>query len=413
MKQPNRLKPSSDHHFSGTDIDRSRPLRFRLNGRTVNGFAGDTVLSAAIASGINEAGRHLGSPLALSERFAPPVLPSSQLHLPQNALPMARLPAIDGMELSTLGTMRAAPAPRRIADIIRSLTIGPNRSLGLHLDGASPLAGPWLDQEADTHLDTDLAVVGGGIAGLSAAWAAAQAGGRVLLIERRASAGGDARFFGAVEGEEAPDQVIKRLLQNLGSMPNVTILTGTEAFAITGQTLRAHSIDIIDGAPAGRVLAVAFKRLVLANGVIERLPVFPGNRMPGVAGALETYHRGVRHGVWPGKSTLFNTAVSVVYRLAMLASDAGIAIERITDTRTQPQSRFIEFSKAYGIRLVRGLAPASVTAAPSRQAGVLVHLAPTFEGVAQQVPPIWTELLVTSGGWQPDLGLWLMAGGQC
>ncbi|HEV7718604.1 MAG TPA: hypothetical protein VGO70_06475, partial [Arsenicitalea sp.] len=47
------------------------------------------------------------------------------------------------------------------------------------------------------------------------------------------------------------------------------------------------------------------------------------------------------------------------------------------------------------------------------QAGVLVHLAPTFEGVAQQVPPIWTELLVTSGGWQPDLGLWLMAGGQC
>jgi sarcosine oxidase subunit alpha len=412
-KQPNRLKPGSEHHFSGTDIDRSRPLRFRLNGRTVSGFFGDTVLSSALASGINEAGRHLGSPLALSERFAPPVLPSSQLHLPQNALPMARVPAIDGMELSTLGTMRAAPAPRRIADIIRTLAIGPNRSLGVHLDGASLLAGPWIDQPTDSNLETDMVVVGAGIAGLSAAMAAAEAGERVLLVERRATPGGDAKLFGAVEDEEPPDQVIKRLLENLGKMPNVTLLASTEAFAIAGRTLRAHTIEIVDGAPVGRVLAIAFKRLVLANGVLERLPVFPGNRLPGVMGVLEAYHWGVRHGVWQGKSALFNTAVSVAYRLAMLASDAGISIEKIADMRTQPQSRFIEFSKAYGIKLARGLAPESAAPAPSRQAGVLVHLAPTFEGVTQQAPALWTELLVTSGGWQPDLGLWLMAGGQC
>ena len=35
----------------GTWIDRSRPIRFTFDGRDVDGFAGDTVASALLASG--------------------------------------------------------------------------------------------------------------------------------------------------------------------------------------------------------------------------------------------------------------------------------------------------------------------------------------------------------------------------
>jgi sarcosine oxidase subunit alpha len=411
-EQPNRLSASLDHHFSGSEIDRSRPLRFRLNGRTVYGFAGDTVLSAAIASGLWEAGRSQGHPLALSDRFAPPVIALADLQSPERALPMARMPAVDGMDLATLGALLTVPAPRRFIETIRSFTTGPSRSLGQRVDSDATLMGPWLDLPTEASLEADLAVVGAGIAGLSAAKTAAEAGEQVIVIERQAGPGGDARLFGAVEDEEAPDETIARLIGELGALPNVIMLTRTEAFGLSDGVVRAHQIEIADGVPKGRVLAIAFRRLVLATGVVERLPVFPGNRLPGVTGALEAYHRAMRFGVWPGKSALFNTAASAVYRLAMFASDAGIRIEKITDMRVQPQSRFIEFSKAYGIKMGRGLAPSAAAVASSRKPGLLINLAPTFVG-GRSTEQIWTELLVTSGGWQPDLSLWLMAGGHC
>jgi methylglutamate dehydrogenase subunit C len=42
---------------AGTLIDRSRPLSFTFDGRVLGGFAGDTVASALLASGIRLVGR--------------------------------------------------------------------------------------------------------------------------------------------------------------------------------------------------------------------------------------------------------------------------------------------------------------------------------------------------------------------
>ena len=69
--EPNRLPAEGDHRFTGSEIDRQRPLRFRLDGHLIHGFAGDTVLSAALASGLIGAGKRANEPLALDERFAP------------------------------------------------------------------------------------------------------------------------------------------------------------------------------------------------------------------------------------------------------------------------------------------------------------------------------------------------------
>ena len=50
MAQPYRLA-------RGGRIDRARPVRFSFNGRTVEGYQGDTVASALLASGIHLVGR--------------------------------------------------------------------------------------------------------------------------------------------------------------------------------------------------------------------------------------------------------------------------------------------------------------------------------------------------------------------
>ena len=49
--QHNRLPAGTARGFGGSAIDRSHPLQFRLDGRLISGFAGDTVLSAALACG--------------------------------------------------------------------------------------------------------------------------------------------------------------------------------------------------------------------------------------------------------------------------------------------------------------------------------------------------------------------------
>src|SRR5690606_22646079 len=108
-QQPDRLDPG-DHHLAGSAIDRARPLQFRLDGRLIAGFAGDTVLSALLASGVDTAGRRDRAALALSSRHAPAIAFSALAGDRQSALPMARTPAGDGADYVTLAP-RAVHSP--------------------------------------------------------------------------------------------------------------------------------------------------------------------------------------------------------------------------------------------------------------------------------------------------------------
>ncbi len=96
--QPNRLPGGGAQRFGGREIDRGRPLRFWLDGRLIRGFAGDSVLSAALGSGIVAAGRRGGERLALDERLAPAVVVRRRGQRAGEALPMARMPAVDGLQ---------------------------------------------------------------------------------------------------------------------------------------------------------------------------------------------------------------------------------------------------------------------------------------------------------------------------
>lgn len=412
-RESNRLAAADTHKFSGTEIDRSRPLSFRLNGRQIEGFDGDTVLSAALSSGIEAVGLCRGEPIGLTERFAPAVVPAGAASDPTAALPMERMPALPGLDLVTLGSVRERIAAAGPLAKLRHWFFGPGRTLNLRLDDPAILGGAWRDLQPQTTLETDTLVIGGGLAGMTAAASAAAAGDVVVLLERRSWLGGDARFFGTIEGEEAPDAAIARLTGQLAGMRSVTMLTRTEAYGLSGTTVRAHQIEAHSGQASARALVVNAKRIVLATGAFERLPVFPGNRSPGTTGAAAAFHRADRYGLWLGKHTLFNTPHNFGYRLALLAKDAGIHVERITDSRVNPQSRFIDFCKASGIRLAGGLVPKAAIPAKGGLRGLSVRFAVAIEEITQEAAPIHADQFVAAGGWQPELSLWLAAGGRC
>ena len=396
--QLNRLAAEAGKGFGGSAIDRGKPLRFRLDGRLISGFAGDTVLSAALASGIDTLGRHGEHPLGLTLRAAPPIAYAALAADPQRALPMARTPALDGADLVTMGGSRRASLLARLFQ--------PGRTLGLVLDDPHALDEPWRQVRGVARDGGDLVVVGGGVAGLSAALAAARAGLRVTLVEAEPHPGGRSGLFGTQEGEDSPEASMGRLTAEVAASDAITVLTGTHAFALRPGLVRVHRVDLSGATAQGQVLDLAAPRIVLATGAVERLPLFAGNRLPGVVGTADAYALATRYGIWPGRRAVLATVSSPAYRLAMLASDAGIAIDRILDSRPRPSSRFIEFAKAYGIRQFPGTVPGS--AQPAKAGGtVSVHLPDRAEEEG-----IVTDRLVVCGGWQPDLTLWHVAGGD-
>ncbi|GLQ10261.1 hypothetical protein GCM10007913_21930 [Devosia yakushimensis] len=396
--QPHRLA-NGPHQLAGRLIDRGKPLQFRLDGRIISGFAGDSILSAALAAGIDTIGLRAKSPMALGTRFAPPILPARSAGDASRALPMHRVPATDGADYLTSVDM--AQRHNLIGRLLR-----PAHSLGVRLDGGA-LAQPWLDSPVNAEQHCDLLVIGGGVTGMAAALAGAKAGLSVVLSESASALGGHSRLFGTQDGEETPDESIARLSAAVAAA-GVVIWLGAEVTTLRPGLVRIHIVDATG--PEGRVVLVHTPRIVLATGAVERLPVFSGNRLPGVAGALEAFELADRYGIWPGQTALIATASSAAYRLAMLASDAGVTVTRILDARPQPQSRFIEFAKAYGITMAPGLVPASATARKGQGMALTPHLAIGRQTTPET--PLAADRLVVCGGWQPDLTLWHMAGGH-
>jgi sarcosine oxidase subunit alpha len=395
MAQVNRLPADAAHGFGGGAIDRSKPVSFKVDGRAVDGFAGDTVLTSLLANGIDSVGTYANIPVALDERAAPLLSARGE---PGLALPADRILAVSGLDLVTAG---AGEASRGLLGKLLSGFSSKPGTLGLRLDDLPPA--PWLDREPDVTLQADVLVVGGGVAGLSAA---SSVSGRVVLAERRPWLGGDARYFGTTGDDEAPDAAIARLAAG----HKAEVLLSAEVFAISGTTARVHQVSVAGGRLNARIVAIEAKRIVLATGSFERLPLFAGNRLPGVVGAIAAFHRADRYGVWLGKRALFSTPGGHGYRLALLAKDAGLDVQRIADTRLGPNSRFIDFCKASGVSFTNGLVPQSAVQVKGKP-GLTVGFAVAIDDIRQETSLTETDQFVAGGALQPDLSLWLHAGG--
>ena len=145
--------------------------------------------------------------------------------------------------------------------------------------GEAEFAASSLESPGEERIDCDVAVVGGGPAGVAAACRAAEAGARTVLLDEGAAPGG--QIFRHLPGREAPPAArawLARLAQS-----GAEIRAGASVFdaARTGASWRLLAL----GAGAGGVLAVSTRAIVLATGSRELFLPFPGWTLPGVYGA--------------------------------------------------------------------------------------------------------------------------------
>jgi len=167
---------------------------------------------------------------------------------------------------------------------------------------------------------TEILVVGGGPAGLSAAIVAAQLGAKVLLVDDNQKLGGQLvkqthRFFGSsardagIRGVTIADTLLEELAKHKKTL---TVLPETAVVGFYGD----GEAGILSAKAFERV---TFERAIVCTGAVENSLNFENNDLPGIygAGAVQTLMN--VHGIRPGNKILMvgsgNIGLIVSYQL--------------------------------------------------------------------------------------------------
>lgn len=193
---------------------------------------------------------------------------------------------------------------------------------------------------------TEIVVVGGGPAGLSAAINAASCGAKVMVIDRSSQLGGQLvkqthMFFGSqkqyasVRGIDITGILTKELLKY---KDNVEILKDATVIGLYDDGVLTVEKD-------GKYLKIKPQSIIVATGASEKFLTFPNNDLPGIygAGAVQTLMN--VYGVAPGNSVVMVGAGNIGLIVSYQLMQAGIKVKVIIDAAPRIGGYLVHASK--------------------------------------------------------------------
>jgi sarcosine oxidase subunit alpha len=315
----------------GSRIDRSRPLAFSFEGRQHTGFAGDTIASALAAA----------DQWVLSRSF--------KYHRPRGVFSIGAFEAAALVQVASEPNVAADVTQLQDGMIVTAQNVAGSlaRDRNAILDRLGrfmpvgfyyrsfmgPTKGAWLKLwepliraksglgVVDTgavphgfdkvHLHCDLLVVGGGLAGLSAAIAAAKAGADVILCDSEPELGGRATL--------GPVREMAGLIATAKALPTLRIMTE----AVCNGWFADNWLPTIQGRTLHRCRA---RQVIFATGELEHPAVFRGNDLPGIVSG-GTVRRLIGHyGVRPGRRAVVYAGTPEGLDVAELLDLAGTRV---------------------------------------------------------------------------------------
>ena len=347
-------------------IDRSAAVGFTFGGRRVAAHPGDTIASALYAAGVRVYSRsfkyHRPRGLLCVAGHCPNCLvtvdgvpnvractePAREgmdvRH--QNAWPSLERDALSVLDrldrLMPVGFYYKALYKPRFAWRLAAPVISRLGGLGSVNAGAAPDA-----RYRHESRHADVAVVGGGAAGIAAALAAASDGAEVVLVDDQATLGGHLR------GDPEHGDAVAALADEARANDGIEVMDGATAFGLyEGNLLGIHRGDT--------VLKLRARRIVVATGSYETPMTFDSNDLPGVMLGAGAQRLTRLYGVRPGSRAVVVTSGDHGYRDAEELLDAGVDVAAVADSRCRPDLALpaAETLLARGVEVLAGHVPA-------------------------------------------------------
>jgi len=418
-----RLPPSRTQR-----IDVDRPIGFHWVRRNLVGYEGDTVATALWAADVRVFGRSFEyhRPRGLYDLEGEG---SSQL-LAINGVPnqsSGTTPLREGMFV-TAQNVKGDPRFDRYGWLDRfdrwmpagfyyKVFHRPYRAWPFFQNRMRKLAGlgvldieraPPHRKGSELYLNAEVAVIGGGAAGMSAALSAARPGIRVCLFERRPWLGGHLDWRVRERTGTPLYEYTRQLAARVHEHPGIRVFEGAPVTGVWGENLVTgfQNGSGTDGFEE-RHWECRAQAVVVATGSIERPFIFKNNDRPGIL-QLDTAWRLARtYGVRPGNVITFSVGDDLSLEAALDFSTLGLDVPVVADARSdghdpdlvhQIQQAGIEFLPGYAASEVHG---------KSCVRGV--DLGPLDGGKMRRFA---CDVLVTNAGRQPDIGVLSCAGAR-
>ena len=413
---------------TGGLIERDRIFTFAFDGRSYEGYPGDTLASALLANGVHLVGRSFKYHRPRGILTAGPEEPNALIELRKGARrePNTRATTAELYDGLIAASQNRWPSLRFDLMAINSL-LAPILSAGFYyktfmwpaafwekvyeplIRRAAGLGRAAGEADPDTYekayLHCDVLVIGGGAAGLMAALAAGRTGLRVVLCEQDFRLGGRLIADNRVLNDRSSADWVAQMAAELAALPDVRVLLRSTVFGVYDhgtyaalERVNDHVAVPPEHEPRQRLWRIHTRRCVLAAGAIERPLVFGDNDRPGVmlAGAVRAYLN--RYALAPGRrAVVFGTSDETAATVSDLAR-AGVGIAAVIDPRGAVPHGIEVAARVVGARLIAGGAIIrALGRARVRAVGVR-----TATGATEQ---IGCDLVCVCGGWTPSIHL--------
>ena len=297
----------TEHPILGFAPRRKKEAHFSFDGQSMLGYEGETIAAALHAAGVRTLRRSLvhGRPRGFFCAIGKCA---------------SCLMRVDGMD-----NVRVCITPLR-----EGMAIETQSGKGVPDSGGEDIQRQKIQRPIEKR--TDVAIIGAGPAGLSAAIQAATMGARVTLIDENAQAGGQLikqthRFFGG-KAQYAGIRGVDIAPRLLGELDGGELLLDATAIGCYQDVKEEKVLAVVQD---GRLIRIRTNAVVIAAGAQENMLAFPQNDLPGVygAGAVQTLMN--VYGIKPGQKVLMvgagNVGLIVSYQLLQAGVDVVGVVE--------------------------------------------------------------------------------------